>query len=241
MTSPFTTEILLTLGPVNISSTVMVTSLLVACMALTARGLCAHLHIEDSRMDNSRVQAGLEWLVDGIDAQIRDTVEADPAPYRAFLGTIFLFVLFANWTSLIPGVEPPTAKLETDFALVIVVFASTVWFGVRANGWRGYLRSFAQPTWVMIPINIVEQVTRSFSLMVRLFGNVMSGVFIVGIILSIAGLLTPIPLIALDLFTGAIQAYIFTILAAVFIGSAVREGAQEKQSATQKKANNHDH
>jgi F-type H+-transporting ATPase subunit a len=87
----------------------------------------------------------------------------------------------------------------------------------------------------MIPINIVEQVTRSFSLMVRLFGNVMSGVFIVGIILSIAGLLTPIPLIALDLFTGAIQAYIFTILAAVFIGSAVREGAQEKQSAMQKK------
>ena len=220
MTSPFGTEILFMLGPMPVATTVVATSALVAALGGGVFFLC-----RDLKPEATQTQAALELLVSAIDAQIGETLESDPAPYRNLLGTIFLFVLAANWMSLIPGLEPPTAKLETDIALAAIVFASTLYFGVRANGWRGYLRSFAQPTWAMIPINLVEQITRSFSLIVRLFGNVMSGVFVVGVILSIAGLLTPIPLMALDLFTGAIQAYIFTILAAVFIGSAVREGA----------------
>jgi len=102
-----------------------------------------------------------------------------------------------------------------------VVFVSGIGWGIRAQGLGGWLASFAKPSWVMIPLNLVEQVTRHFSLTVRLFGNVMSGVFVVGIVLSLAGLLVPIPLMALDLLTGAVQAYIFATLALVFIGSAV--------------------
>ena len=147
----------------------------------------------------------------------------DPAPFRALIGTIFLFVLIANWTSLIPGLEPPTAHLETDAALALVVFGATIAYGIGSRGLKGYLATFAEPSWVMIPLNLVEQITRTFSLIVRLFGNVMSGVFVVGIVLTLAGLFVPIPLMALDLLTGAVQAYIFAVLATVFIGAAPGE------------------
>ena len=132
-----------------------------------------------------------------------------------------MFIFVANWSSLIPGVEPPTAHLETDAALALLVFLAVIWFGVRAGGLRGYLATFASPSPIMIPLNFVESLTRTFSLLVRLFGNVMSGVFVIGIVLSLAGLLVPIPLMALDLLTGAVQAYIFAILAMVFIAGAV--------------------
>jgi F-type H+-transporting ATPase subunit a len=142
---------------------------------------------------------------------------------------LFLFILTANWSSLIPGVEPPTAHIETDAALGLIVFISILYYGIRALGLLGYLKTFAEPSLVMIPLNILETFTRTFSLIVRLFGNVMSGVFVVAIVLSLAGLLVPIPLMALDLLTGAVQAYIFTILAMVFIGSALHEGSSSNK------------
>ena len=137
-----------------------------------------------------------------MDSQIRDTMRVEPAPYRAFIGTLFVFIFVANWSSLVPGVEPPTAHLETDAALALLVFVAVIWFGIRAGGVRGYLATFASPNPIMIPLNFVESLTRTFSLLVRLFGNVMSGVFVIGIVLSLAGLLVPIPLMALDLLTG---------------------------------------
>jgi F-type H+-transporting ATPase subunit a len=136
---------------------------------------------------------------------------------------LFLFIFVANWTTLIPGVEPPTAHLETDAGLALLVFLAVIWFGVRAGGVSGYLKTFATPSVIMIPLNFIESITRTFSLLVRLFGNVMSGVFMIGIVLSLAGLLVPIPLMALDLLTGAVQAYIFAILAMVFIAGAIAE------------------
>lgn len=171
----------------------------------------------------SKVQAVLELIVSTIDQQIRDTMQADPKPYRALIGTLFLFILVSNASSLVPGVEPPTAHIETDAALALIVFCATIFHGIRTRGVFRYLATFAEPTWIMIPLNLIEQITRTFSLLVRLFGNVMSGVFVVGIVLSLAGLLVPIPLMALDLLTGAVQAYIFTVLAMVFIGAAVIE------------------
>jgi F-type H+-transporting ATPase subunit a len=114
-----------------------------------------------------------------------------------------------------------------DVAFGVIVFWATIFYGVRTRGLSGYLATFAEPTWLMTPLNIVEQITRIFSLIIRLFGNVMSGAFIGAIVLSLAGLFVPIPFPALDVMTGAIQAYIFTVLAMVFIGAAVAEGRQE--------------
>jgi F-type H+-transporting ATPase subunit a len=216
--SPLATEPLLHVGPVAITAPVVVTWAIMACMTIAAVLLTRRLSIMPSR-----TQTVLELLVGTIDAQIRDTMQTDPAPYRSLIGTLFLFVLIANWSSLVPGIEPPTAHLETDAALALLVLVATFVYGIRTRGMQGYLATFAEPTWVMIPLNVVEQITRTFSLVVRLFGNVMSGVFVVGIVLSLAGLLVPIPLMALDLLTGAVQAYIFAVLAMVFIGAAVGE------------------
>ena len=218
-TSPLAAEVAFTLAGLPVAVPVVVSSAIVlglgAAAALISRGLS---------MRATKGQAVVELLVSTIDAQIEATVQRDPAPYRGLIGTLFIFIFVANWAVLIPGVEPPTASLETDAALAFVVFVATIYFGIRANGFPGYLRTFAEPSWVMIPLNLVEQITRTFSLMVRLFGNVMSGVFVVGIVLSLAGLLVPIPLMALDLLTGAVQAYIFAVLSTVFIAAAVSSG-----------------
>ena len=216
--SPLVSEPLFHLGPVPITAAVTTPWAIMAALILGAILLTRRLTLLPSR-----TQSVVEMLVGAVDDQIRDTLGADPTPYRPLIGGIFVFVLAANWSSLVPGVEPPTAKLETDAALALVVFAATIFYGVRTRGLLGWMKTFAEPSWVMIPLNLVEQITRTFSLVVRLFGNVMSGVFVVGIVLSLAGLLVPIPLMALDLLTGAVQAYIFAVLATVFIGAAVGE------------------
>ncbi len=218
MNSPLVLEPLFRLGPLPITAPVAVTWGLVAGLGLGCALATRRLALRPGPR-----QAFLEAVVGFVDDQVREAMQRDPAPFRALIGTIFLYVLVANWSALIPGVEPPTAHLETDAALALIVLAATVRLGIAARGVGGYLRTFAEPSWAMIPLNLLEQLTRTFSLVVRLFGNVMSGVFVVGIVLSLAGLLVPIPLMALDLLTGAVQAYIFAVLATVFIGAAVGE------------------
>lgn len=220
MTSPLSATVLFHVGPVPISQSVATTWVLMTVLVAGAIAATRRLSVVPSP-----AQALLELLVETVDGQIRDTMRLEPCRYRAFIGTLFVFILVCNWSSLVPGVEPPTAHLETDAALALLVFLAVIGFGVRAGGVGGYLRSFAWPNPVMIPLNFIESVTRSFSLLVRLFGNVMSGVFVIGIVLSLAGLLVPVPLMALDLLTGTVQAYIFAVLAMVFIAGAIGEDA----------------
>jgi len=226
--SPLASHVLFTIGPVPITRPVVTTWGIMAALALGSWAVTRRLMPHPSRM-----QAALELVVDMIALQIRETMEVDPRPYLPLIGTLFIFLLVANWSSLIPGVEPPTATLETDAALALIVFAATLWFGVRALGVRNYLGSFARPSIMLAPLNLVELFTRSFSLMVRLFGNVMSGVFMIGVVLSLAGLLVPIPLMALEMLTGAVQAYIFGALAMVFIGSALSEAPDPRSTSAQ--------
>ncbi|WP_312570971.1 F0F1 ATP synthase subunit A [Stutzerimonas balearica] len=215
--SPLTHETLFWIGPLPISHAVVVTWALMALLGIGSWWLTRRLALHPSRL-----QAVLELLVTTLDAQIRDTMQVAAAgPYRGLIGSLFLFILAANWSELVPGIEPPTANLETDTALALLVLVASVGYGIARRGLRRYLRAFAEPSWLMIPLNLVEQITRTFSLTVRLFGNVMSGVFVIGIALSLAGLLVPIPFMALDILTGAIQAYIFSVLAMVFIGAAI--------------------
>ena len=216
MLSPLANVTLFHIGPARITSAVAVTwglmVFLVGGSVLATRRLS---------LEPSPAQAVFEMIVETVDGQIRDTMQVAPAPYRAFIGSLFVFIFVANWSTLIPGVEPPTAHLETDIALALLVVLSVIVFGIRAGGLRHYLATFASPSPIMIPLNFVESLTRTFSMFVRLFGNIMSGVFMIGIVLTLAGFLVPIPLMALDLLTGAVQAYIFAILAMVFIAGAV--------------------
>jgi F-type H+-transporting ATPase subunit a len=208
------------IGPVPISNQVVTTWIIIALLFVLCRWITSRLSIEAGRM-----QTLAELTVTTLQNQIRETVGADPAPYLPLIGTLFIFILCTNLSSLVPGNEAPTAHIETDAALALIVFCAVIVFGIRSRGLRGYLKSFADPSWVMIPLNLVETITRTFSLMVRLFGNMMSGAFVIGIVLSLAGLFVPIPFMALDVLVGIIQAYIFTILALVFIGAAINEEA----------------
>jgi len=231
MTSPLASVALFHLGPVPISAAVVATWAIMAVLVVGGMLVTRRLSLVPSA-----TQAVFELIVATVDSQIRDTMRVEPAPYRAFIGTLFAFIFVANWCTLIPGIEPPTAHLETDAALALLVFLAVIWFGIRAGGLRGYLATFASPSPIMIPLNFIEAITRTFSLLVRLFGNVMSGVFMIGIVLSLAGLLVPIPLMALDLLTGAVQAYIFAILAMVFIAGAVGDGNPAPDSSSKRTA-----
>ena len=172
MNTPLHATLYFTIGPVQITQAILTTWAIMLLLVGTAVPLTWHLTLSPTKP-----QAAIELIVDMLDTQIRETTGAEPAPYRSFIGTLFVFILTANWASLLPGIEPPTAKLETDAALAAIVFASVIWFGIRGAGVPGYLRSFAAPNIAMIPLNLLESVTRVFSMFVRLFGNVMSGVF----------------------------------------------------------------
>lgn len=222
---PFRTHALFHLGPVPVTSVVVTTW---AVMAVLVVG--AWLGTRRMKVEASRWQAALEVIVETIEKQIHDVVQRDSSRYVPLLGTLFLFIAVANLSAMIPGTSPPTAHLETDAALAAIVFMSVHVFGIAAHGVRGYLAEFARPNVLMLPLNLVGEVTRTFSLTVRLFGNIMSHEIVIGVLLSLAGLIVPIPLMALAIVIGFVQAYIFTILATVFIGAAVETGERKRAS-----------
>jgi F-type H+-transporting ATPase subunit a len=213
--SPLTSTVLFHIGPVAITRPVVTTwvimlALTVVCWLVTRR----------LQKQPGERQAVLELVVAGIERQIGDIIRKDARPYLPVLGTLFIFLVTANLSGLLPGVEAPTGKLETPAALAFIVFLSVHFYGIRSRGVRGYLASFAEPKLIMLPLNILSEITRTFSLMLRLFGNIMSGEFVIALVVALAGLFVPIPLMALEILVGLVQAYIFTVLAAVFIGAA---------------------
>lgn len=217
--SPLASPVLLHVGPLAITQPVVTTWVIMLVLAGGSWAMTRQLELHPSRR-----QVVLELLVTGIADQIEEVTRKDAKPLLPLLGTLFIFLLAANLSGLLPGVQAPTGRLETPAALALIVFGAVHWFGVRARGARGYLASFAQPKPIMLPLNLLSEVTRTLSLMVRLFGNIMSGEFLIGLVLALAGLFVPIPLMALELLVGVVQAYIFSVLATVFIGAATGGG-----------------
>jgi F-type H+-transporting ATPase subunit a len=172
----------------------------------------------------SRGQNLLEVIVLGIGNQIKEVSQQEPKPYIPFIGTLFIFIAVSNLLTILPGYQPPTGSLSTTAALAICVFFAIPLYGIKKQGFIGYFRKYyLQPTPFMLPFNIIGRFSNTISLAVRLFGNVMSGTMIVAILLSIAPLFFPIIMQAMGLLTGLIQAYIFAILAMVFIAAATTE------------------
>jgi len=173
-------------------------------------------------LKRSRWQNLLEIVVTAIEKQIEDVGLRNPKKYLAFLGTLFLFVAAASLCTIIPGYQPPTGSLSTTVALALCVFVAVPFFGIQEQGIGSYLKAYVEPTFIMLPFNIISEISRTLALAVRLFGNMMSGAMIIGILLTITPFIFPIVLTALGLLTGIVQAYIFGILAAVYIAAATR-------------------
>jgi F-type H+-transporting ATPase subunit a len=173
-------------------------------------------------LKRSRWQNLLEIVVTLIEKQIEEVGLRHSKTYLPFLGTLFLFVALAALCTVIPGYEPPTSSLSTTAALALCVFVAVPLFGSEDQGLGGYLKSYVEPTFLMLPFNIISEISRTLALAVRLFGNMMSGAMIIGILLTITPFIFPIVMTALGLLTGMVQAYIFFILATVYIAAATR-------------------
>ncbi|MBU2571235.1 MAG: F0F1 ATP synthase subunit A [Gammaproteobacteria bacterium] len=173
-------------------------------------------------IEHKRWQSILEVIVITLNQQIEEVGLKRPEKYLGFLGTLFLFIVTANLFAIFPGYEPPTGSLSTTAALAIAVFVAVPFYGIAKQGLGGYLKSYLKPTLIMLPFNIIGELSRTLALAVRLFGNMMSGTMIVAILLVVTPLFFPIIMNALGLLTGIVQAYIFTILATVYIAAATR-------------------
>ncbi len=203
-------------GFVEVNETIVTTWALMAVLVVTARLITRGL-ISDGPV--SRWQAALELIVSTLVTQIEEVGLPRARRYLPFIGTLFLFVAAASLATVLPGYEPPTGSLSTTAALAFCVFIAVPFFGIRQRGLRGYLRSYLEPTPLMLPFNLVSELTRTLALAVRLFGNMMSGAMILAILLTVTPLLFPVVMSVLGLLTGMVQAYIFSVLAAVYIAA----------------------
>ena len=224
-------------GLVNLNATIVMTWGLMAALTVSAKLITRNL---STGLERSRWQSLLETIVTAIEEQIRQVGLSQPQKYLGFLGTLFLFVAAASICTIIPGFEPPTGSLSTTAALALCVFIAVPYFGIEEQGLLNYLKAYTKPTFVMLPFNIISEVSRTLALAVRLFGNMMSGAMIVAILLTITPLFFPLLMTALGLLTGMVQAYIFSILAAVYIAAATRvRKAKPIKTQTQVKGSSH--
>jgi F-type H+-transporting ATPase subunit a len=219
--------VLLDWGPVKINATILFTWLVMAL--LTAVSWLVTRRIK-STPEMTRGQNMLEVVVTTVMDQIRDISQQDPRPYLSFVGSLFLFIVVSNVLAIVPGFQSPTGSLSTTAALALCVLLAVPAFGISQQGLRSYLKQYVRPTPIMLPFNIIGELSRTLALAVRLFGNVMSGGLIAAILLSIVPLFFPVVMQLLGLLTGVIQAYIFAVLAMVYIASATRAHSGRDES-----------
>ena len=220
--------VILQIGPLGLTEAALLSWVMLAMLwlffALAARNL---------RIEPSRFQVVLEGLYGFMDDTVRHMIPEKSAPHvLAFVGALWIYILSANLVGLIPGLSSPTADLSVTAALAIIVFFAVHWFGVREVGWKAYLRHYVTPTPFLLPFEIVSEISRTVALALRLFGNIMSLEMALLIVVLLAGLLIPVPILMLHVVEGVVQAYIFGMLALVYIAS----GLEVHQSASRAKS-----
>ena len=203
-------------GIVRISATILFTWLVMIILIFGSYFMTKNI----SSNNLSKSQNILEALLDMINSQIKEISQREPGKYLAFIATLFIFIFTSNVLSVVPGFRSPTGSINTSIALAISVFLAVPFYGISENGLKKYLKQYIKPTVLMLPFNIISEVSRTLSLAIRLYGNVMSSSIIVIILLGVIPLFFPVVIQALGLLTGIIQAYIFSILAIVYIASA---------------------
>lgn len=220
---------------ITLNATIVYTWVIITVLVILSYSVTSHLKQFSHR---TRGQNFLEMLILLIETQLKEAGLQSSRTYIPFIGTLFLFIAFANLLTIVPIYEPPTSSLSTTAALALSIFFAVPYFGIRRKGFVGYLKTYLEPSFIMLPFNIISELTRTLALAVRLFGNMMSGVMILAILLSIAPIFFPIMMIALGLLTGMVQAYIFSILATVFIAAAVQIDNEKRENHSNDKSNN---
>jgi len=216
-------------GFFKLNSTIVTTWVLMLLLTVGAWLITRRL---SSGLDISRWQNFLEIIVGGIRDQIGEVGLPRPERFVGFVGTLFVFIATANICTVFPWYEPPTGSLSTTAALALATFFAVPFFGIMEEGMGSYLKTYFEPTFLMLPFNIISELSRTLALAVRLFGNIMSGTMILAILMGVVPLFFPVLMTALGLLTGLVQAYIFGVLATVYIAAAIRSGEEKVSSNT---------
>lgn len=209
--------VVFSLGPLQVTRTVVNTWIIMAITSAIFIVLGRQLKTRPSRLQNA-----LEWLVEVIDAMIRDMIHDRPRLLLPLIGTLTIFITVLNLGGLIPGLKSPTTDINTPLALAIVVFFSVHYYGIRRNGLLGHLRHYVEPIFLMLPIEIVGELARTMSLTFRLFGNIFGEEIVIAVLFLILPVFVPVPMMLFSIFTSVIQAYVFTLLTIVYIAGAVQ-------------------
>jgi F-type H+-transporting ATPase subunit a len=225
--SEFVIAPVLTLGPIVITSTVVTTWALMVTIALTAWVATRRL-----RLDPGPFQTAIEGSVLAIEHAVAEVAPQEGKRIAPFIGTLWIFLLFANLSGLVPGVDSPTRDLSATSALALLVLVSAHWFGIRVQGLRSYLGHYLKPSPILLPFHLIGEITRTVALAVRLFGNMMSLEMAALLILLVAGFLVPVPILMLHVVEALVQAYIFGMLALVYISGGI-QSQQLKLTAIQ--------
>ena len=216
-------------GLFKLNATIVFTWVIMLVLVVGSKWVTRNLSMG---LERTRWQNLLEIVVTGMTAQISDIGLRNARIYLPFLGTLFLFLATVSLATIIPGFEPPSGSLSTTIALALCVFAAIPYFGISKQGLGGYLKSYIEPSVIMLPFNIISEASRTLALAVRLFGNMMSGTMIIAILLTITPFLFPVVITVLGLLTGMVQAYIFSILAAVYIAAATHSSKPKTAAPT---------
>ena len=211
-------HVVFTVGPLQVTSTVINTWVMMAFLSIAAFFIGKSLKVRPTLVQNA-----IEWLVNAIQGIISSNTGAkDTRLFFPVVATLAIFVGTANLLGLIPGLHSPTPDINTPVAMALIVFVSVPYFGIRTRGLWGYLKHYVEPIFLMLPIEIASEIARTFSLSFRLFGNIMGEEIIIAILFIISPLIVPVPMMLFSIFTGVLQAYIFTLLSCVYIGGAVK-------------------
>ncbi len=212
-------ETVVTIGPVQITDTVVYTWVVMAVIVITSVLLTRRLSATRSTLR----QELLEAAVTAVEKTVQEVVPVDPRSVVPLLGTLWLLIGFANLVGLVPGMKTPTADINTTFAFAVISYGAAHAVGIASRGLKNYLAHYGEPTWIVLPFHLMAEITRTVALAVRLFGNMLSGDMVAVIVLGIAGLLAPVPFALLHIIIGLIQAYIFGVLTLVFIAGGLGE------------------
>ena len=218
------------LGPVQLTSTVITTWVVIAII-----GGLAWLATRRLQMSPGRLQTLVEAIVSIIEDSIRDIAPQHFRQIMPFIGSLWVFLVIANLIGLIPGMHSPTRDLSATAAIAFLVFLSVHWYGIRIQGLKNYLRHYLSPSPILLPFNLISEVTRTIALAVRLFGNMMSLEMVALLILMVAGFLVPVPILMLHIVEALVQAYIFGMLALIYVAG----GLQSQQLRQHKQGENH--
>jgi F-type H+-transporting ATPase subunit a len=217
--------IVIQIGPLRITETVVTTwgimTLLLACAGMVFRRLS---------IEPGWLQVMVEGVLEAIEDTIRSVLPAHARLVYPLIGTLWIFLAVANLAGIVPGLHSPTADLSATAALAVVVFCAVPWFGIRTQGVGGYVRHYLAPTPILLPFHLISELTRTLALAVRLFGNIMSLEMALLLILIVAGFLVPVPILVLHIIEGLIQAFIFGMLALIYIGGAMQSQHLRAQS-----------